>query len=176
MFPFTILLERFGLEENSECLAALLECCAKIPGYLTQDDLMDLIELSEKHDNDDIKSAVLDVCSGMSKTDWDENSVSSFAILVSDSLETENPSKVREAAARALRMNTSLMIDVIPENIDTSVILWTALLKMFMDDDPKIRKYISQIWGVISGAMVRPSSAQEKLMQKMFDQSTPLSL
>ena len=61
VFPFTILLERFGLEEHSECLAALLECCAKIPGvYLAQDDLLDLIELSEKHDNDIIKNTLKD--------------------------------------------------------------------------------------------------------------------
>merc|ERR1719282_151339 len=170
VFPFTILLERFGLEEHSECLAALLECCAKIPGvYLTQDDLMDLIELSEKQDNDGIKSSILDVCSNMDKGDWDENSVFSFSVLVNDSLETENPSIVREAAARALTENITILMDNKPENIDASTILWTAVLKLFMDDEPRIRKYISQIWEQISGSMISSNSAQEKLLLTMFD-------
>ena len=170
VFPFTILLERFGLEEHSECLAALLECCSKMPGvYLTQDDLMDLIELSEKQDNDSIKGSILDVCSKMDKSDWDENSVFSFSVLVNDSLETENPSIVREAAARALAENITILMDNNLENIDASTILWTAVLRIFMDDEPRIRKYISQIWGKISGSMTSPNLAQEKLLQTMVD-------
>ena len=164
-------LPRLEAELHPEVQAALLQYQARLgPPSLDSHLLAPLLELADTADSDAIRAGVIAVCSNMDKESWDAGALITFAQLLKDSLDPHHPDTVREAAAAGLVRNHSLLGTAIRATREASCVLWSACLRVFSDDEPRVREAAVQLHEAVTGARTSPSLARAGLLSSMVRQ------
>ena len=170
--PCQELMSLLFCEKHPVCLEKLLVCCSKLSKeHLLGDQIPFLLSLIESTDNDDIKSAGISLCSQMLSS-VDASSLLSWALMIKDSLDSQNNFLVRQAAATAIVNNHFLLDLPKPDKIferKACVLLWFSCLKLLLDDEPTLRDMGSILYEKFSGNRTNPSLACERLVELMLD-------
>ena len=164
-------LPRLEAEQHPEVQAALLQYQAGVgPPSLASHLLAPLLDLADTADSDAIRAGVIAVCSNMDKESWDAGALFTFAQLLKDSLDPHHPDTVREAAAAGLVRNHSLLVTVTRATREVSCVLWSACLRVFSDDEPRVREAAVQLHEAVTGARTSPSLARAGLLTSLVRQ------
>jgi len=170
--PCQELMSLLFCEKHPICLEKLLVCCSKLSKeHLLGDQIPFLLSLIESTDNDDIKAAGISLCSKMLSSS-DATSRLSWALMIKDSLDSQNNFMVREAAATALVDNHFLL--EIPKSDQpverkACVLLWFSCLKLLLDDESSLRDQVSILQEKFSGSRTNPIVAGEGLIELMLN-------